>query len=241
MKSKILISFEGMDGIGKTTIIEEIESVLKWSKIRYPILSIKEPNLNTLSGRNAIEFTKKQLPSDAKKRDQFINDKISAFVMARAETINNTIWPFINAMNDRLLVVLADRFDLSTMAYCEHMSLDKSIEIAKKYEKEYHCDIYPNYTVLLIGSCDLIHRNLKLKNEEYDYDENRIQAIQLRYQELCKGRVGKNVICKYITTETKVNELVAEILMDLGRLLSSQRGFRCLSKSIRQQACNLME
>lgn len=100
----MLISFEGIDGCGKTTHIKLLETWLKDKG--YKVFTIREPGGTEISEeiRNIILHTKK---------DMGLITELLLFEASRAQLIQDVIIPKLNAD----FIVLTDRFVDSTLAY----------------------------------------------------------------------------------------------------------------------------
>lgn len=111
-KQSLFVVFEGIDGSGKTTIINKLKESLEKDKeiqeIFEQVITTKEP------GGENIEFCKKI-------RDLLINKNYSLnnktksllFLANRSEHIEKFIIPLLNKKN----LILCDRFFLSTLVY----------------------------------------------------------------------------------------------------------------------------
>ena len=101
----LFISFEGIDGCGKSTQIKMLCSFLKDRKKEF--LMVREPG-----GTDISEQIRKILLHS---HDQEISDRTEALLMtgSRAQLIDEKILPFLNQGK----IVIADRFLDSTLAY----------------------------------------------------------------------------------------------------------------------------
>ena len=100
----MFITFEGIDGTGKSTQIRFLEEYLKKNNI--PYLSIREPGGTDFSEkvREILLSTKSQISSIS---------ELMLFEAARADLCDKVIKPAL----DKGMVVLSDRFYDSTTAY----------------------------------------------------------------------------------------------------------------------------
>ena len=101
----LFISFEGIDGCGKSTQIKMLCSYLKDRNKEF--LMVREPG-----GTDISEQIRKIL---LHRHDQEISDRTEALLMtgSRAQLIDEKILPFLNQGK----IVIADRFLDSTLAY----------------------------------------------------------------------------------------------------------------------------
>lgn len=101
------ITFEGGEGAGKTTLIEEIKKNL--TARGYPVLSIREPGGTSLS-----EDIRKIL-LEKKEKNSFFSARaeLALFLASRAQHVEEVILPALSQNK----VILCDRFNDSTIAY----------------------------------------------------------------------------------------------------------------------------
>lgn len=100
-----LITVEGVDGSGKTTLIRELQQ--KLSDAGFSVVITREPGGCPLA--DAI----RGILLDPKNRDLTSRSELLLFAAARAQHVETVIQPAINAGK----VVLCDRFTDSTIAY----------------------------------------------------------------------------------------------------------------------------
>ena len=114
MYKKPIISFEGVDGSGKTTHIKNIERFLIKKRIKY--LKFREPG-----GSKNSEKIRKLILSNKSNFTKFTD--LLLYMAARNENYQNII-----KKNYRKKIILIDRFTDSTIAY-QHfgMGLDRKI------------------------------------------------------------------------------------------------------------------
>ena len=114
MFKKLIISFEGIEGSGKSLHIKNVRNYLKKKKI--PFVSLREPG----GSKNSEKIRKLILNNKStfnKKTDLLL------YLAARSENIDNII-----KKNYKKKTILLDRFTDSTIAYQHYgMNLDKKI------------------------------------------------------------------------------------------------------------------
>ena len=114
MFKKLIISFEGIEGSGKSLHIKNVRNYLKKKKI--PFVSLREPG----GSKNSEKIRKLILSNKStfnKKTDLLL------YLAARSENIDNII-----KKNYKKKTILLDRFTDSTIAYQHYgMNLDKKI------------------------------------------------------------------------------------------------------------------
>lgn len=153
MSKGIFITFEGIEGSGKTTQAKLLSERLK--KEGYKILYTYEPGDSEL-GRKLRDIL---LDSTLK-----INPVVELFLYLadRAQHMEEKIKPYLNAG----FIVICDRFTDSTIAY-QGYGRGISIEFIKKLNKFLLDDFTPGLTVLLDLPVQYgLQRNQKLKKTD---------------------------------------------------------------------------
>ena len=173
-KSKgLFITFEGGEGVGKTTQINLLKSYLL--NINYKVVCSREPG-GTIEG----EQVRKLLVSGSSK----IWDPMSEALMfnaSRRQHINKIILPSLDKGN----IVLCDRFIDSTIIYQGYAgSIEQSI--LKDLHKKFCYNLYPDLTFFLNLDASL---GLKRTRKRSDYkEENRFENFGLDYHnKISKG------------------------------------------------------
>ena len=173
-KSKgLFITFEGGEGVGKTTQINLLKSYLL--NINYKVVCSREPG-GTIEG----EQVRKLLVSGSSKTWDPMSEALM-FNALRRQHINKIILPSLDKGN----IVLCDRFIDSTFVYQGYAS---SIEhsVLKDLHKKFCYNLYPNLTFFLNLDVSL---GLKRTTKRSDYkEENRFENFGLDYHnKISKG------------------------------------------------------
>jgi dTMP kinase len=131
----VFITFEGIDGCGKTTQLNLLHKYLK--DIGYNVLTTREPGSTPLAEklRNVLLNMEYNISSVS---------EILMFEAARAELVDSVIHPAIC----RKQIVLSDRFYDSTIAY-QGFGRQQNIDDIKLLNKITIREIIPNFTFLL--------------------------------------------------------------------------------------------
>ena len=173
-KSKgLFITFEGGEGVGKTTQINLLKSYLL--NINYKVVCSREPG-GTVEG----EQVRKLLVSGSSKTWDPISEALM-FNASRRQHINKIIFPSLDKGN----IVLCDRFIDSTIVYQGYAgSIEQSI--LKDLHKKFCYNLYPDLTFFLDLDASL---GLKRTRKRSDYkEENRFEKFGLKYHnKILKG------------------------------------------------------
>ena len=137
-----LITFEGIDGVGKTTQIKLFLDRLKKQKINY--ILFREPGGTPLS---------------EKIRDILLDNTIEIsnlsetllFLAARADLVNKKIKPHLKDVSS---YIVCDRFLDSTLAY-QSYGRDVNLELVQAITSKVTNGIIPSTTFLLDADIDL--------------------------------------------------------------------------------------
>ena len=149
MSKKLIITFEGIEGSGKSLHIKNAANYLKKSKISF--IRIREPG----GSKNAEKIRKLILNNKSKFNK---NTDLLLYLAARSENVENII-----KKNYKKRVILIDRFTDSTFAYQHYgMGVDKGIiQLINNYLLK---RINVSFTFLhIVNKKNLKHRLLKRK------------------------------------------------------------------------------
>jgi len=114
MSKKIIITFEGVEGSGKSLHIENVAKYLKKKKISF--VKLREPG-----GSKNSEKIRKLILNNRSNFNRYTD--LLLYLAARSENIEKTI-----KKNIKKKIILIDRFTDSTLAYQHYgMNLDKKI------------------------------------------------------------------------------------------------------------------
>jgi dTMP kinase len=189
-KSKgLFITFEGGEGVGKTTQINLLKSYLL--NINYKVVCSREPG-GTIEG----EQVRKLLVSGSSKTWDPMSEALM-FNASRRQHINKIILPSLDKGN----IVLCDRFIDSTIVYQGYAgSIEQSI--LKDLHKKFCYNLYPDLTFFLNIEASL---GLKRTRKRSDYkEENRFENFGLDYHnKISKGfnNLAKNNKERIITID----------------------------------------
>ena len=149
MSKKLIITFEGIEGSGKSLHIQNAANYLKKKKISF--IRLREPG----GSKNAEKIRKLILNNKSKFNK---NTDLLLYFAARSENVENII-----KKNYKKRVILIDRFTDSTFAYQHYgMGVDKGfIQLINNYLLK---KINVSFTFLhIVNEKNLKHRLLKRK------------------------------------------------------------------------------
>lgn len=197
----MLITFEGIDGSGKSTLIKQVGEYLK------------SKNLNTLI---TYEPYDEDIRSLIKSGKYLPKAELALFTADRVQHIENIILPALK----NNMIVLCDRFIDSTIAY-QFGGNGISPDIIKAMYKLLNYPIYPERTYYLdIPISEAMFRISKRYSKEYDkYDCQSYefyQNIQMGYKQAIREDPSR--FCT-IDANKSINKILSDIILDLDRVL----------------------
>ena len=202
-KKKPLIVFEGIEGSGKTTLINYISKFFLKKKIKF--IKIREPG-----GNKNSETIRKLILNNKNNFNSFTD--LMLYFAARSENIDLTI-----KKNYNKSIILLDRFTDSTIAYQHYgMGLDKNL--INKINKSLLKDIKPDLIFInVVNSKNLVKRLRlrKLRNRYDKFNTKFYEKVQRGYLKLAKNR-SKYVI---IDSNKKLIENKKEVLNKIKKII----------------------
>lgn len=175
----IFITFEGIDGSGKTTQIELLNSFLKQSG--FDVVLTREP------GGTDIGDKIRKILLDSKNIQMSYRAETLLFLASRAELVSKVIQPSLNQGK----IVICDRFFDSTIAYqgiARQLGAEKILDMSLWATE----NIIPDLTFLLsidVWECENRLKNGKKKKDRIEKEEVDFKSkIQEGYMQLA----GKN-------------------------------------------------
>ncbi|MCL4415308.1 MAG: dTMP kinase [Actinobacteria bacterium] len=169
----IFITFEGIDGSGKTTQIELLNSFLRQSG--FDVVLTREP------GGTDIGDKIRKILLDSKNIQMSYRTETLLFLASRAELVSKVIQPSL----DRGKIIICDRFFDSTIAYqgiARQLGAEKILEMSLWATE----NIVPDLTFLL--SIDVLECENRIKNGKKKKD--RIEKEEIDF----KGKIQEGYI-----------------------------------------------
>jgi len=199
MRKALFITFEGGEGVGKTTLIKKLETYFSEKKITY--ISTREPGGTPLGEeiRNLI-LHKEQMASIT---------ELCLYLASRAEHVDKVIKPALIEQK----TVLCDRFNDSTIAYQgAARGLDK--EVIKHFCAFVSQDVEPDITFFLDLSAE---EGLKRKKgDAFDRLESESlefhKKLREEYLKLAKEHPGRIHVIDASNSPEEVFSTVIDII-----------------------------
>ena len=204
MSSYPIIVFEGIEGSGKTTLINHVSKYLKKKKRSF--IKFREPGgtKNSEKIRKIILNNKSDLNS---KTDLFL------YFASRSENYQKIINKYYKKK-----IILIDRFIDSTIAY-QHYGFGVDIKLINFINNYILRDFKIDYTFLNIVDKKNLKKRMKIRKSKNRYDkfnENFYQKVQNGYLKIAKKNLKKY---KIINSNLNIKENQKKIIQIIEKLL----------------------
>lgn len=206
MSKGILISFEGPDGAGKTTVLERVVPILQ-ERLGRHIITTREP------GGVAIAESIRDIILDVNHQAMDAKTELLLYIAARRQHLVEKVLPHVEAGD----VVLVDRFIDSSVAYQGYgRGLDKDIiNCLNHFALE---DYQPDMTLLFDVSSEVglarIHANSKREVNRLDLETiDMHQRVRQGYLDLAKEHSERIVIIDATLSLEKVIEAAQNAIL----------------------------
>jgi len=198
------ITFEGVDGVGKSTIIKEVADNL--TNKGYEVVTTREPGGSELaeSIRNLLLDTKYDIDKDT---------EMLLFFAARCFHVKEVIIPALQSNR----IVLCDRYYHSTLAYqCSKQEIDKELQ---SLDVKYPWLIHPDKTIFLDTSDQIIAERLSFRGNIPDRMERNTKRKVVRENFYHISRRLGNKFSLY-NASSNIKDLSSSITEDILQLLT---------------------
>ena len=205
MSKKLVITFEGIEGSGKSLHIKNIVNYLSKKKVRF--IELREPG-----GSNNAEKIRKLILN--KKSTFNTKTDLLLYLAARSENIETII-----NKDYRKKIILIDRFSDSTLAY-QHYGMGLNKKIIETINNYLLKKIKIDYTFLhIINKKNLNKRMLKRKKlNRYDkFNYSFYQKVQNGFIKMANLNKTKYLI---VNSNKKINENKTIIINKINKLLN---------------------
>ena len=200
MKSKgIFVVIDGPNGVGKTTVINELEREIKNIGIKY--ILTKEPTNSKLG-----QFIRAN-------QDIYKNEILACLIAAnRYEHINSLIIPKL----DEGYLVISDRYLPSSLVYQSIDNLDKDfiMSINKNI-------IIPDLTVILTASIETLVDRISKRSEITRFEATELKAIEVdKYEQAYQFLLDSDYnIVKIDNDFNTINIIVKKIVLEISKII----------------------
>ncbi|WP_297816515.1 dTMP kinase [uncultured Lactobacillus sp.] len=198
--SGYFITFEGPDGAGKTTIINEIMKTFP-SQVKYPVIVTREP------GGSKISEAIRDIILDPNNKE--MDDRTEALLYAaqRGQHVNEVIKPALKANK----IIFSDRYIDSSLAY-QGVGRDLGIKEVKAINDFATNNLNPDLTLFFdIDPAEGLARIKKLRPDAEDrLEQERLafhEKVYQGYQELLKQYPER---IKVVDASASITDVVAQ-------------------------------
>ena len=205
MSKKLIITFEGIEGSGKSLHIKNIVNYLSKKKVRF--IKLREPG----GSKNAEKIRKLILN---KKSTFNTKTDLLLYLAARSENIETII-----NKDYRKKIILIDRFSDSTLAY-QHYGMGLNKKIIETINNYLLKKIKIDYTFLhIVNKKNLKKRILKRKNlNKYDkFNYSFYQKVQNGFIKIANLNKTKYLM---VNSNKRINENKTIIINKINKLLN---------------------
>ena len=210
----IFMTFEGLDGCGKSTQIARLRETL--SRRGFDVLATREP------GGSAIGQRIRSILLDSRTAGLTSVAELALMFADRSQHINDVIGPALRQGK----VVLCDRYTDSTEAYQGYGRHLGSQLVLNLHSQLCH-DLWPNLTIFLDSDRDASLARARSRNEKSDSAEGRFESedaaffrrVHQGFLDIAArehGRVIRVTVGTIQSTEAEVLKAIDERLPQLG-------------------------
>ncbi len=162
------ITFEGLDGCGKSTQLEKLEGVLRENKIE--VVTTREP------GGTEIGERIRAVLLDSRTAGLNSQAEMALMFASRSQLIAEVIVPALEAGK----WVLCDRFTDSTEAY-QGGGRQLGTEPVLQLHRVLCRNLWPDLTILMDSDVSSSVRRARRRNKDAEHDENRFEQENLAF------------------------------------------------------------
>ncbi len=214
-KRGVFISFEGIDGSGKTTQLQRLENTL--SHLGHSVVIAQEP------GGTRVGAQIRKLLLDAANSDLRPIPELLLYFASRSQNIAEVIRPALNSGR----IVLSDRFTDATLAY-QGCGRELGVEAVRTIEAVACDGLKPDLTLLLDIAPETGVRRALQRNTSQPLDESRMEQedisfyerVRAGYKELQRKEPERMKLVDangdVSEVEARVNRIVRDFLATLG-------------------------
>lgn len=160
----LFITFEGVDGSGKTTQINILSDALK--RLHIPHIVTREPG-----GCKESEYLRSMFIN----KDLHFSKEAETLLVtaARAEHVSQVLLPALKENK----IVICDRYVDSTFIYQGHIK-DSDISIIRRLHAEFCANLYPDATFIINADTESVIKRIHGRKNANKLDEKNIEFIE---------------------------------------------------------------
>jgi dTMP kinase len=205
MKKGLFITFEGIDGCGKTTQLRMAAAWLK--KARIPFIITREP------GGTSISEQIRNLVMSNKHQEMCTECEVLLYIASRAQHVSQKILPALN----KGISVLCDRFDDATFAY---QGYGRKVPMAELRLLDRYATkgLKPDLTFIFDLPVIVAHKRMTGMHKTLDRLEN---SSRLFFERTRRGYLALAAAeprrCKVLDADKGIKDLASLVLRRIGQ------------------------
>ncbi len=207
--SGLFLSFEGVEGSGKSTQLQILEDYFK--SLNRPVLRLREPG-----GTSFGEKLRSSILGQEKELDPLCETFV--FLASRAQLLKEKILPFLE---NPQAIVLLDRYVDSTLVY-QALAQNRSVDMIWQLHQFSPLNTLPHVTFFLDIDVETSLKRQAARGQEKDYFESRKVEFQAKlvngYRQLAQLYPKRIVRINADQQEKLVSEAIMNILSARGRV-----------------------
>ncbi len=168
------ITFEGIDGCGKTTILQRIDEVLRSSGLRY--LVTREP------GGTPIGLDIRSILLSGANHRMYPSTELLLYAADRAQHVRETIIPTLHSGTH----VLCDRYADATVAY-QGFGRGHDLDWVRRLMNFATDQLQPDLTIVLDVEVEIAQRRLRTRGGNLVTLSDRLDAEHLEFHQRVRG------------------------------------------------------
>ena len=194
-----VITFEGIDGSGKTSVISGVKDSLEEKGKK--VLVVREPG-TTVMGESIRELIKSETVRHA-------STDLMLFMAARNDMVKQVLSPAVSLYD----YILIDRYTDSTLAY-QGYGLGLDIDMIRTIQRYITKDVRVERTIYLDVTLEEASKRRSARNEVADKYEEKdfLERVRNGYLELIKAEPDRFMVLKNQDLETTVKRATNDIL-----------------------------
>jgi dTMP kinase len=198
-----LITFEGIDGSGKTSIIEGVKEQL--TSKGYSVITLQEPG-GTVMGETIRDLIKSDIQRH-ETTDMFL------FFASRNDMVRHALYPAIGIYD----FVLLDRYVDSTVAY-QGYGLGRDIAFIDTINRQFLKTVRIDKTIYVDVDLDVASQRRKLRGERPDKyeDDAFLERVKDGYEQIIKTNPDRFFIVENNDNLSDSINLVTKAILNVG-------------------------